>query len=52
MKLPTRQKAQFSLVYLFIAVMVLAMVQSWLVAPRTVELPMSKFLALVREGKV
>ncbi len=52
MKLPTRQKAQFSLVYLFIAVMVLAMVQSWLVAPRTVEIPMSKFLTFVREGKV
>src|SRR3990170_1547545 len=52
MKLPTRQKAQFSLVYLFIAVMVLAMVQSWLIAPQTVEIAMSKFLTFVREGKV
>ncbi len=52
MKLPTRQKAQFSVVYVFIALMVLLMVQSWLQAPRTVEIPMSKFLTLVREGKV
>jgi cell division protease FtsH len=52
MKLPTRQKAQFSVVYVFIALMVLLMVQSWLQAPRTVEIPMSKFLSLVREGKV
>jgi cell division protease FtsH len=52
MRLPTRQKAQFSVVYVFIALMVLLMVQSWLQAPRTVEIPMSKFLSLVREGKV
>jgi cell division protease FtsH len=52
MRLPTRQKAQFSVVYVFIALMVLLMVQSWLQAPRTVEIPMSKFLTLVREGKV
>ena len=52
MKLPVKQKTQFSLVYLLIAVLVLSLVQSWLLAPRTVEIPMSRFLALVREGKV
>src|SRR6266436_4674175 len=52
MKLPVKQKTQFSLIYLLIAVLVLSLVQSWLLAPRTVEIPMSKFLALVREGKV
>ena len=52
MKLPVRQKTQFSLIYLLIAVVVLSLVQSWLLAPRTVEIPMSKFLQLVRESKV
>jgi cell division protease FtsH len=52
MKLPNRQKTQFSLVYLFIALMVVMSVQSWLRAPQTVDIPMSQFLALVREGKV
>jgi cell division protease FtsH len=52
MKLPNRQKTQFSLVYLFIALMVVLAVQSWLRAPRTVDIPMSQFLNLVREGKV
>jgi cell division protease FtsH len=52
MKLPNRQKTQFSLVYLFIALMVVLAVQSWLRAPQTVDIPMSQFLQLVREGKV
>jgi len=52
MKFPNRQKTQFSLVYLFIALMVVLSVQSWLRAPQTVDIPMSQFLALVREGKV
>jgi cell division protease FtsH len=52
MKLPNRQKTQFSLIYLFIALMVVMSVQSWLRAPQTVDIPMSQFLALVREGKV
>ena len=52
MKFPSRQKTQFSLVYLLIAALVLSVVQSWLLAPRTVEIPMSRFLQLVREGKV
>jgi len=52
MKLPNRQKTQFSLVYLFIALMVVLALQSWLRAPQTVDIPMSQFLSLVREGKV
>src|SRR5882762_5800583 len=52
MKLPNRQKTQFSLIYLFIALMVVLSVQSWLRVPQTVDIPMSQFLALVREGKV
>src|SRR4026207_2595170 len=52
MKLPNRQKTQFSLVYLFIALMAVFAVQSWLRTPVTVDIPMSQFLTLVREGKV
>ena len=52
MKRPIRQKTQFSLIYVLIAAVVLSVVQSWLVAPQTVEIPMSRFLALVREEKV
>ena len=52
MKRPIRQKTQFSLIYVLIAAVVLSVVQSWLVAPPTVEIPMSRFLALVREDKV
>jgi cell division protease FtsH len=52
MKLPVKQKTQFSLFYLFIALTVLFVIQGWLVAPSPVEIPMSKFLTLLREGKV
>jgi cell division protease FtsH len=52
MKRPIRQKTQFSLIYVLIAAVVLSVVQSWLVAPPTVEIPLSRFLALVREEKV
>jgi cell division protease FtsH len=52
MRLPVKQKTQFSLLYLLIALVVLFVVQGWLVAPRAIEIPMSKFLTLVREGKV
>ena len=52
MKRPIRQKTQFSLVYVLIAAVVLSVVQSWLVSPQTVEIPMSRFLAMVREDKV
>jgi len=47
-----QQKTQFSLFYLFIALTVLFVIQGWLVAPRPVEIPMSKFVSLLREGKV
>src|SRR6266542_5183894 len=52
MKLPVWQKTQFSLFYLFIALTVLFVIQGWLVAPRPIEVPMSRFLTLLREGKV
>ena len=52
MRLPGKQKTQFSLFYLFIALTVLFVVQGWLVAPRAIEIPLSKFLSLLREGKV
>ncbi|OGK85612.1 MAG: cell division protein FtsH [Candidatus Rokubacteria bacterium GWA2_70_23] len=52
MKGPIRQKTQFSLIYVLIAALVLSVLQSWLLAPQTVEVPMSRFLALVREDKV
>jgi len=51
-KRPIRKRTQFSLVYVFIALIVLLMFQSWLVAQPLVEIPMSKFFALLREGKV
>jgi cell division protease FtsH len=46
------QRIQFSLAYVLVAAMVLLLLQSWLAAPRTVEIPMSKFLELVRTDKV
>jgi len=52
MKRPIRQKTQFSLVYILIAAVVLSLVQSWLLAPQTTEIPLSQFLTLVREEKV
>src|SRR5262249_38371370 len=52
MKLPVKQKTQFSLFYLFVALTVLFVIQGWLVTPAPREIPMSKFLTLLREGKV
>src|SRR6266850_986774 len=52
MKPRLNQRIQFSLAYVLVAAMVLLFLQSWLQAPRTVELPMSKFLALVRADKI
>src|SRR5438309_7721781 len=52
MKPRFNQRIQFSLAYVLVAAMVLLSVQSWLQAPRTVELPMSKFLDLVRTDKI
>src|SRR5947199_2242821 len=46
------QRIQFSLAYVLVAAMVLLLLQSWLQAPRTVEIPMSKFLELVRSDKI
>src|SRR4029453_16097742 len=46
------QRIQFSLAYVLVAAMVLLLLQSWLQAPRTVEIPMSKFLERVRADKV
>jgi len=46
------QRWQFSLVYVLVAAVVLSLLQSWLLAPRTVELPMSKFLELLRAGQI
>src|SRR5262249_31242936 len=51
MKLPVKQKTQFSLFYLFVALTVLFVIQGWLVTPAPREIPMSKFLTLLREGK-
>ncbi len=52
MKPGTSQRIQFSLIYILAAVVVLSLLQSWLLAPRIVEIPMSKFLQLVRENKI
>jgi cell division protease FtsH len=52
MKPRLSQRLQFSLVYVLVAALILSLLQSWLLAPRTVELPMSKFLELVRAGKI
>src|SRR5881275_1939515 len=52
MKPRLSQRFQFSLAYLLVAMVVLSLLQSWLLAPRTVELPMSKFLGLLRADKI
>ena len=52
MKQHFSQRIQFSLAYVLVAAIVLSLLQSWLLAPRTVEIPMSKFLELVRADKV
>src|SRR5881409_2915369 len=52
MKPRLSQRFQFSLAYLLVAMVVLSLLQSWLLAPRTVELPMSKFLELLRAEKI
>jgi cell division protease FtsH len=46
------QRIQFSLAYVLVATVVLSVLQSWLLAPRTVEIPMSKFLELLRTDKI
>jgi cell division protease FtsH len=52
MKPRLSQRLQFSLAYVLVAALVLSLLQSWLMAPRTVELPMSRFLELLRADKV
>jgi cell division protease FtsH len=52
MKPQLSQRIQFSLAYVLVAALVLSLLQSWLLAPRTVEIPMSKFLELLRAGQV
>src|SRR5687768_7967334 len=52
MKPRLSQRLQFSLAYVLVAALVLSLLQSWLLAPRTVELPMSRFLELIRAGNV
>jgi cell division protease FtsH len=52
MKPRLNQRLQFSLAYLLVAATVLLVLQAWLQAPRTVEIPMSRFLDLVRSDKI
>src|SRR3989442_7322961 len=52
MKPRLSQRFQFSLAYVLVAAVVLSFLQSWLLAPRTVEIPMSKFLELLRADKI
>jgi cell division protease FtsH len=47
-----RQQAQFSALYVAVGVLVLILLQTWFLAPRIQELPMSRLLELVREDKV
>src|SRR5437667_2909687 len=52
MKPRLSQRLQFSLAYVLVVAVVLSLLQSWLLAPRPVELPMSKVLELLREDKI
>ena len=52
MKPRLNQRLQFSLAYLLVAATVLLVLQAWLQAPRTVEIPMSKFLELLRSDRI
>ncbi|PYN42899.1 MAG: cell division protein FtsH [Candidatus Rokuibacteriota bacterium] len=52
MKPQLTQRIQFSLAYVLVAALVLSFLQSWLLAPRSVDLPMSKFLDLLRADKI
>jgi cell division protease FtsH len=52
MKPQLSQRIQFSLAYVLVATIVLSILQSWLLAPRSVEIPMSKFLDLLRTDKI
>jgi cell division protease FtsH len=52
MKPQFSQRLQFSLAYVLVAAVVLSFLQSWLLAPRSVEIPMSKFLELLRSDRI
>ena len=52
MKPQLSQRIQFFLAYLLVVVVALSLLQSWLLAPRTVEIPMSRFLELLRADKI
>ena len=52
LKSPFSQRIQFSLAYVLVAAVVLSFLQSWLLAPRSVEIPMSTFLELLRANKI
>src|SRR2546428_6135864 len=52
MKPRLNQRIQFSLAYVLVAAVLLLLLQAWLQAPRTVEIPMSRFLELVRADKI
>jgi hypothetical protein len=52
MKPQLSQRLQFSLVYVLVATIILSILQSWLLAPRTAEIAMSKFLELLRADKI
>ena len=52
MKPRLNQRIQFSLAYVLVAATVLLLLQAWLLTPRTVEIPMSRFLELLRADKI
>jgi cell division protease FtsH len=52
MKPRLTQRIQFSLAYALVVVLLLSLLQSWLLAARTVELPYSKFLELLRTDRI
>jgi cell division protease FtsH len=52
MKLRARQQARFSALYVAVAIVVLVFLQSWLLAPQAQEIPMSRLVEWVREGRV
>jgi cell division protease FtsH len=52
MKPRVRQQAKFSALYVAVAVIVLVSLQSWLLAPRPQEVPMSRLVEWIRQDKV
>ena len=52
MKPRVRQQAKFSALYVAVAVVVLVLLQSWLLAPRPQEVPMSRLIEWISQDKV